>query len=324
MVKNAEALRKLIENGLKEIPLSEEPVNLYEPIKYILEIGGKRLRPLLTMMSYQLFNDDASKIINQALAVEVFHNFTIMHDDIMDKAPLRRSSKTVHTKWNTNIAILSGDVMMVKAYELINTDKGNLYNILKAFNKCAVEVCEGQQYDMDFESRDDVSEAQYIKMITLKTAVLLGFSLQLGALLADHEEEADNLYNVGLNMGIGFQLMDDYLDAFGDPDKFGKQVGGDIIAGKKTYLTIKAYQLANITQIESLNSVYQKKSKLSDIEKVNVVKGIYSDLDIESIIKSKMREYFDEAFKHLWEVDAPLNRKSILRNYFEVLVGREH
>ena len=230
-------LKEIIDDAIAQQPFGQEPAELYEPIRYLMALGGKRLRPTLTLLAYQLFRDDntAPAVLQPALAVEVFHNFSLMHDDIMDEAPLRRGKPTVHERWNANVAILSGDVMLVKAYELLmHAAPEKLPAVLTSFNHCATDVCEGQQWDMNFETSSEVSEAAYLRMIRQKTAVLLGFSLQLGGLLAGADESATQaLYELGTNVGIGFQLKDDLLDVYADQDKFGKQAGGDIIANKK-------------------------------------------------------------------------------------------
>lgn len=322
MIKNSQILKDLIDEEITGMEINT-PSGLYEPINYIVQLGGKRLRPLLVLMSYQLFNNKPEEIINQALSVELFHNFTLMHDDIMDQAPLRRNSATVHKKWDVNTAILSGDVMLVKSYELLLEKRENLYDILKSFNRCATGVCEGQQYDMDFEKQERVSEEEYLNMIRLKTAVLLGFSLELGALLSGKPSEAQTLYNFGVNMGMGFQLMDDYLDAFGDPKKFGKQVGGDIISGKKTYLTIKAYEKATQKQKKVLDSYYENGSGISNKNKVEGVMKIYKELSIEGLVAEKMNLYFGKSKKYLKKVNAPLHRKKILDNFLDEIIGRD-
>ena len=247
-----------IEEGILNLNLPSYPTHLYEPINYILAIGGKRLRPTLVFIGCDLFNGDLNDALKPALAIEVFHNFTLMHDDIMDEAPLRRGKETVHKRWNLPIAILSGDAMFVKAQQLMmHVPDNNLRIILDTFNKTALEVCEGQQMDMDFESMKIVTIPNYIQMIRLKTAVLLGCSLKIGALIAGANElQANTIYNIGLNLGIAFQLQDDILDVYGDPNKFGKQVGGDIIANKKTFLLLKALELASLNPYkkEELNT----------------------------------------------------------------------
>ncbi|MFT5642206.1 MAG: geranylgeranyl diphosphate synthase type II, partial [Cyclobacteriaceae bacterium] len=251
----------LVNSEIEKLKFGDEPANLYDPISYILSLGGKRLRPTLVLLGYNLFKRDFESVLRPALAVEVFHNFTLMHDDIMDEAPLRRGKPTVHEKWNSTVGILSGDTMLVKAYDLLlEVDDQYFKESVRLFNKTAVEVCEGQQIDMNFESRDDVSVSEYINMIRLKTAVLLGFSLQYGALLGGaSEEERAHLYEVGVNMGLGFQLMDDLLDVYADQAKFGKQVGGDIVSNKKTFLLIEALELASDQQKVALNDWLNKR-----------------------------------------------------------------
>ena len=236
-----------IESEIRKQKFGKQPSSLYEPLRYIMALGGKRLRPLLTLLAYSLYKRDSRKIVSIATAVEVFHNFTLLHDDIMDNAPLRRGNPTVHKKWDVNTAILSGDVMQIKVYDLLlNVEDAKLKEVLIAFNKCATEVCEGQQCDMEFELRSKVTEVQYLRMIRLKTAVLLGFSLELGAILAGATRQDRNaLREFGINIGIGFQLKDDLLDVYANKKKFGKMVGGDIVANKKTFLLIKALALAN-------------------------------------------------------------------------------
>lgn len=316
-------LLKLIEQKAKSQEYGTYPKELYKPIEYIMALGGKRLRPLLTAMAYSLFREDVERIIKQALAVEVFHNFTLMHDDIMDNAPLRRGKPTVHEKFNNNTAILSGDVMLVKAYEmLLGTDNCDV-EIFTKFNKCATEVCEGQQLDMIFESRKTVSVDEYIDMIRLKTAVLLGFSLELGGILAETTEANKKaLRNFGVNIGIGFQLKDDLLDVYADKDKFGKQVGGDILANKKTFLLINALNLAKGKQKKELQE-WLSKSKFKEEEKVKAVTEIYNDLGIKELTENKMNEYFEKGFQSLSKLDAPLIKKGKLRRFADQLIDRE-
>ena len=263
-------------------------------------LGGKRMRPLLTLLSYSLYKNDAIEIVPYAVAVEAFHNFTLMHDDIMDKAPLRRGKATVHEKWNVNTAILSGDVMLVKVYDMLLSLEGEkLKRVLKGFNQCATEVCEGQQWDMEFETMNAVKEAQYINMIRQKTAVLLGFSLELGAILADAPiEDQKALRDFGINIGIGFQLKDDLLDAYADPKKFGKQVGGDIIANKKTYLLIKALEKAKGKQKKELQTQLLS-VKFNKVKKINAVKEIYDSLNIPTLTEKKLNHFFDKGFSSL-------------------------
>ena len=229
-MKSIPELHDIIENELSLLNYPNYPANLYKPIKYVLNIGGKRMRPILMLLSHQLFSSNINKSIKSALAIEVFHNFTLLHDDIMDKAPLRRGVETVHEKWDVNTAILSGDTMLVQSYELLSeVEDSNLREVLEVFNKAAREVCEGQQWDMDFENREDVTISDYLKMIEYKTSVLLAAALKIGAINGGaSKEEAENMYQFGVNMGVAFQLKDDLLDAFGNPENFGKQVGGDI------------------------------------------------------------------------------------------------
>ena len=234
--------QNIISEEFSNIHIEKHPKSLYEPIDYILSLGGKRIRPVLTLMAADIFDGDHKKAISAAKAVEMFHNFSLVHDDIMDDAPLRRGNETVHEKWNLNTGILSGDAMLILAYQYFENYEPKIFQALaKLFSKTALEVCEGQQYDVDFETRDDVTIPEYLKMIEYKTAVLLGAAMKMGAIVAEtSEENADLIYNFGLNLGIAFQLQDDYLDAFGNPETFGKQVGGDIIENKKTYLYLKA------------------------------------------------------------------------------------
>ena len=295
--------KKSIESEINNQSFGSQPKSLYEPIRYLMKLGGKRLRPMLVMLAYSLYKKDADKIANYAAAVEAFHNFTLMHDDIMDKAPLRRGKATVHEKWNVNTAILSGDVMLVRVYDMfLSLEESKLKKVLGLFNKCAAEVCEGQQWDMEFETKTKVSEAQYIEMIRLKTAVLLGFSLELGAILAD-APEADQiaLREFGVNIGIGFQLKDDLLDVYADQEKFGKQVGGDIISNKKTFLLIKALENVKGKQKEELQEWLAAK-KFNSKKKVKAVTEIYNDLSIPELVEKTISEYFQSGFDKLSNV----------------------
>ena len=294
------ALLKLIEQEINKQTFGSQPKSLYEPIRYILSLGGKRLRPLLAMLSYSLYKNDPEKIVKYAITIEAFHNFTLLHDDIMDKAPLRRGKATVHEKWNVNTAILSGDVMLVKVYDQFLDLEGNvLKEVLRIFNQCAAEVCEGQQWDMEFETKTRVTEAQYIEMIRLKTAVLLGFSLELGALLANaNSEERQALKDFGTNIGIGFQLKDDLLDVYADKNKFGKQVGGDILANKKTYLLIKAKEKARGKDKQELEQWLAAK-KFDKQKKVKAVTALYNKLGISQLTERKIEEYFSIGFQNL-------------------------
>jgi geranylgeranyl diphosphate synthase type II len=313
-----------IDSSLASLPLGNQPQNLYDPIRYILSLGGKRLRPMLVLLGYGLKKENIEKIIDPALTVEIFHNFTLMHDDIMDLAPIRRGKPTVHEKWNNTVAILSGDTMMVKAYDqLLTGPHDSLAIAIQKFNKCAVEVCEGQQLDMNFEEFDTVTEEQYLEMIRLKTAVLLGFSLEYGGLLAGmNEDQQAKLNAIGEKAGIGFQLMDDLLDVYGDKAKFGKQVGGDIVSNKKTYLLIKALESANDSQRKELDK-WLSASEFEISEKVKAVKAIYEEIGIFEMTQEKMNGYYDEAFALLDELDARPEGKQQLVDFFEKLMKRE-
>ena len=313
-----------LEKGLQEIGMPSEPKNLYEPIRYTLSLGGKRLRPLLSLIAQRIFDPVSNLAINPALAVEVFHNFTLIHDDIMDEAPIRRGKPSVYKKWNTNVAILSGDVMLVQAYQLLSEVPSSILpKVLSLFNKCAIEVCEGQQYDMDFETRDTVLESEYIEMIRLKTAVLLGFALEMGALIGGaSKKDAKLLCEFGQKVGIGFQLKDDLLDVYGNESKFGKQVGGDIISNKKTFLLINAFKRANATQKNELEH-WLNIEEFDNISKVNAVKEIYNQLDIQKITEDKMNEYFNDGFTLLEQIDVTDEQKKLLKSFTEKLNRRE-
>jgi geranylgeranyl diphosphate synthase type II len=317
------ALLKLIEQKIKKQTFGSQPKSLYEPIRYIMSLGGKRLRPLLAMLSYSLYKNDPEKIVKYAITIEAFHNFTLLHDDIMDKAPLRRGKATVHEKWNVNTAILSGDVMLVKVYDqFLDLDSDVLKEVLRIFNQCAAEVCEGQQWDMEFETKSKVTEAQYIEMIRLKTAVLLGFSLELGALLANaNSEERQALKEFGTNIGIGFQLKDDLLDVYADKNKFGKQVGGDILANKKTYLLIKAKEKARGKDKQELE-LWLNAKKFNKQKKVKAITALYTKLGIAQLTERKIEEYFSKGFRTLGRLkDSP--QKQQLLEFTQHLITRQ-
>jgi len=320
-----EQLQQILDTAIKNLKFPDQPKQLYDPITYIINLGGKRVRPLLVLMATELFGKDAHDSIHAAMAIEVFHNFTLVHDDIMDNAPLRRGKATVHEKCSTNTAILSGDVMMVEANK--NLAKVNpifLKDVLDTFNSTAQGVCEGQQLDMEFESRDDVSIEEYINMIRLKTAVLLGGALKLGAIIAGaSEKDADLIYQFGENIGIAFQLQDDILDVYADPEKFGKQVGGDIIANKKTFLLLKAFELAEGDIKESLDTWTAYKD--FDIkEKVATVTSVYNTLDIQNIAKETMNNYLDKALNFFEQINASTEQKNNLLTLTNQLMAREY
>ncbi|MEO9966089.1 MAG: polyprenyl synthetase family protein [Reichenbachiella sp.] len=317
--------QKKLTERLLELDLDKQPKELYEPIHYTLSLGGKRMRPILAIMAYMCSKDDWERIIDPALSIELFHNFTLIHDDIMDEAPLRRGQPTVYKKWNKDIAILSGDVLMVMAYDLLmRADYKDFKYLLRLFNQCAIEVCEGQQLDMNFEERSFVSEDEYIEMIRLKTAVLLGFSLELGGLLGGMtKEEAIHLREFGVNIGIGFQLKDDLLDVYGDAQKFGKQVGGDIIANKKTLLLIKAIELAEGKQKLDLHNLMADKEIDPEV-KVKKMKAIYEDLNIEAIAEKAMNDHFEKGFVQLNTLEVSDYNIQPLRKFTEALIARDH
>jgi geranylgeranyl diphosphate synthase, type II len=317
--------QELIEDGLKKVDLTRKPEQLYEPISYMLSIGGKRMRPVLVLAGCELFDGKASDALNAALAIELFHNFTLLHDDIMDNAPLRRGNVTVHEKWNVNTAILSGDAMFVKAYELLGgCDPQHFRKIFPIFNRTALEVCEGQQFDMVFEEREKVSVAQYLKMIELKTAVLLGASFEIGAICGNaRDEDALRLYKFGRNLGIAFQLHDDILDVYGDSEKVGKQSGGDIISNKKTYLLLKALEISNRYMLEELHG-WMFAKEFDPEEKVVAVKNIYDFTGVKALAEKEAWNYFEKAEQELKNIPASESFKNDLLEWARVLMERTH
>lgn len=317
---NPTELQKIIENAIPKIAYPAQPANLYEPIKYIMNLGGKRIRPVMVLMATELFTDEVVKALDVALAIETFHNFTLVHDDIMDNAPLRRGKQTVHEKWGVNNAILSGDVMMVESNKhLSKVDITVLKPVLDTFNHTAQGVCEGQQLDMEFETRDDVSIEEYIEMIRLKTAVLLGGAMKLGAIVGGaNERNAELLYEFGENLGVAFQLQDDILDVYGDPEKFGKQVGGDIISNKKTFLHLTAKQL--IKQDET--SILLGDDENAE-QKVAAVTALYDSYGIKELSSAKMEQYLAKAYQALDDLAVEETRKSNLRELTKQIMERE-
>lgn len=317
-------LQQIVEKHLVKIEFNAKPKELYEPIKYILEIGGKRIRPSLVLAAYNLFKDDVESAIYPALALEVFHNFTLLHDDIMDKADLRRNQQTVHKKWNENIAILSGDAMAIKAYEILAKIPGEfLVEVMQVFNKTALQVCEGQQLDMNFENRLVVSVDEYIEMIKLKTSVLIAISLKIGAIMASaSKNDAQKLYDFGLNMGLAFQLQDDYLDAYGDVHVFGKKIGGDIVANKKTFLLIKALEIADKENAEELQKLI-KNTDIEEKQKIKAVLGIYNKLNIDSLLKERMVSYYSIAIEALESLSVRHEKTIVLKEFAGKLMNRE-
>ncbi|WP_310381736.1 polyprenyl synthetase family protein [Flavobacterium sp.] len=301
----------------------KEPKNLYEPIQYILKLGGKRMRPVLTLLIAEIFNIDYKKALPAALAVEVFHNFSLIHDDIMDNAPLRRGQITVHEKWNTNTGILSGDAMLILAYQYFEQYEPIIFQELaKLFSKTALEVCEGQQYDVDFETREDVSIPEYLKMIEFKTAVLVAAAMKMGAIIAETSDDDRNLiYEFGLNLGLAFQLQDDYLDAFGDPKTFGKQVGGDIIENKKTYLFIKAIEYATIEEKQNLLQLFSVRLE-DNLDKIDAVKEIFNTSGASKATQIAIKNFTSQAFETLEKINISQDKKEILKKFGKNLMNR--
>jgi geranylgeranyl diphosphate synthase type II len=315
--------QEIITSHFKSLTLDKEPNNLYEPIRYILSLGGKRLRPVLTLMATEVFDVDCQKAIQAATAVEVFHNFSLIHDDIMDDAPLRRGHETVHEKWDLNTGILSGDAMLILAYQFFETYEPNVFRELaKLFSKTALEVCEGQQYDVDFETRDDVTIPEYLKMIEYKTAVLVAAAMKMGAIVAEtSKENAEAIYDFGLNLGIAFQLQDDYLDAFGNPETFGKQVGGDIIENKKTYLYLKALEYSKEAEQEQLQHLFSIQPN-DNTDKINSVKQIFNQTGASDATQSAIQDYTLKAFETLDKMNISEDKKLILKAFGDKLMSR--
>lgn len=315
-----------IEHALKNKSYGSDPTELYDPIKYIMSLGGKRMRPVLVFIGCDFFGGELEKALHPALAIELFHNFTLMHDDIMDNAPLRRNKTTVHEKWNNNVAILSGDAMLVRAYqELCKADAVMLPKLLDVFSDVAIKVCEGQQLDMNFEKLQKVSIAEYMKMIELKTSVLLGGSLKMGALLANAtESDAQKLYDFGKHIGLAFQLQDDILDVYADAEKFGKQVGGDIIANKKTFLLLKTLEMVegNRFMKEELH-MWLNAPHFEPAEKVAAITSIYNFLNVREIARHEMQKHYDTALIFLNEIKVEGNKKNELIAFADSLMVRE-
>ena len=316
-------LTQKINNAVENIQYHAEPKNLYDPIRYILSIGGKRVRPLLMLMGYNLYKEDVETIMNNALALETYHNFTLLHDDLMDKSDVRRGHPTVHKKWDENTAILSGDTMLIMAYKLFNKGMKN-DEAMTAFIDATLGVGEGQQYDMDFETRNDVTEAEYMEMIRMKTSLLLGYALKIGAMLGGgDQEDVNHLYTFGEKMGLAFQLQDDLLDVYGDPTQFQKKLGGDIVENKKTFLLINAYQRANDAQKAELDR-WVNAQTFEPAEKIAAVTHIYTILGIDKLAQQKIEELFAESLKSLDQVKVPEEKKTQLRLFANKLMGRKY
>jgi len=314
---------ELISNYIQNQNLIKNPKSLYEPINYILNLGGKRIRPVLTLMSCDVFGADVNKALPAAMAVEVFHNFSLVHDDIMDNAPLRRGKQTVHEKWNVNTAILSGDAMLILAYQYFAEYQPQVYKeLVEVFTRTALEVCEGQQWDVDFEERDDVQIEEYLKMIEYKTAVLVGAALKMGAIVAEtSDKNKKDIYDFGLNLGIAFQLQDDFLDTFGDAETFGKQIGGDIIENKKTYLYLKALELGLDQEKDQLQHLYSISAKENN-DKITSVQNIFRSTGADTVTRAAIEDYTKRAFDILNQMDIEQDKKQMLRSFGEGLMNR--
>lgn len=322
---NADQILKLVNDYLVQLPYDRRPASLYEPIRYVLSMGGKRIRPVLMLLSYNLFKEDPETILMPACALETYHNYTLLHDDLMDNADLRRGHKTVHKKWNANTAILSGDSMLVLAYQRMqqcSSDK--MAEVLALFTETALEIGEGQEYDMAFEHRDDVSEEEYIEMIRLKTSVLLACALKIGAILAGaSKEDADNLYRFGEQIGLAFQLQDDFLDVYGDTRVFGKAIGGDITSNKKTFMLINALNHANEEQRRQLES-WIGATEFDRDEKVAAVTRLYNEIGIDRMAQDKIAYYFEQSRKYLQAVSVDESRKAELAAYAQRMMNRQY
>ncbi len=324
MIYKISALEKIINDSIQNLSFEEFPNTLFEPIRYILSLGAKRVRPVFTLLAANLFSEEVDHAISPALAIEIFHNFSLLHDDLMDRADLRRGHATVHTKWNENTAILSGDAMLIEAFlQIAKVPSERLSQAFDLFSKTALEVCRGQQYDMDFETRTDVSEDEYIEMVRLKTAVLIACALKMGALVSGAPEiDADLLYRFGINIGIAFQLRDDLLDVYGDSKTFGKKIGGDIVCNKKTFLLIKALEKANNSQRKELEKWFNDADSDSEA-KIEAVRNIYDALHLKTVSENIIEQYYLMAMDCFSSIDVPDWRKSELLTMAENLMYRE-
>lgn len=319
-----EQYRKTFLEYLNHFDIDKEPKNLYEPIKYILNLGGKRMRPILTLLAADAFKSDIDKVLPAALCVEIFHNFSLIHDDIMDNSPLRRGHATVHEKWDINTGILSGDTMLILAYNLFDEYKPEVFKELtQLLSKTALEVCEGQQHDVDFETRNDVTINEYLKMITYKTAVLVACALKMGAIVANaSKKDQDLMYDFGLNLGLAFQLQDDYLDAYGNPETFGKQVGGDIIENKKTYLYLKALELSSTNESRQLQDMFSIQLE-DNTEKIKMVKEFFVNSGSATATRGLIEEYTNKAFSVLEELNISKEKRELLHEFGDYLMTRK-
>ena len=321
----ADEILKLVNKYLDNLSYDRKPSSLYEPIRYVLSMGGKRIRPVLMLLSYNMFRENPEEILMPACALETYHNYTLLHDDLMDNADLRRGHETVHRKWDANTAILSGDSMLVLAYQrMAQCDKQKMPEVLSLFTETALEIGEGQQYDMDFEHRNDVTEDEYIEMIRLKTSVLLACTMKIGAILAGaSKEDADNLYRFGEQIGLAFQLQDDYLDVYGDTRVFGKAIGGDITSNKKTYMLINAMLRANDTQRAELEK-WISATEFDREEKIAAVTRLYNEIGIDKLAQEKINFYFEQSRKYLAAVSVAEDRKAEITAYAQRMMKREY
>lgn len=320
----ASQLLDKINTHVAELQFTRSPKELYEPVEYVLSLGGKRIRPVLMLMGYNLFKEDVTRIYGPATGIEVYHNYTLLHDDLMDRADMRRGKATVHKVWNDNTAILSGDAMLVLAYQyMADCPPAHLKEVMDLFSLTALEICEGQQMDMDFERRSDVKEEEYIEMIRLKTAVLLAAALKIGAVLANaSSEDAERLYEFGVQIGVAFQLQDDLLDVYGDPAVFGKKIGGDILCNKKTYMLIKALEQADEEQAAELKRWIEAEA-FDPEKKIEAVTALYNQMGIRAVCENKMREYYTRAMESLDAVSVVVEKKKELKALMEHLMYRE-
>ena len=324
MILSANETLRAVNDFLEQLPYDRQPQSLYEPIRYVLSLGGKRIRPVLMLMAYNLFKEHPEDILMPACGLETYHNYTLLHDDLMDHADLRRGHETVHKRWNANTAILSGDSMLVLAYQrMTQVPADKLARVLDCFTETALEIGEGQEYDMTFETRLDVSEAEYIEMIRLKTSVLLACATKIGAILADAPEaDVERLYHFGERLGLAFQLQDDLLDVYGDPAVFGKAIGGDIVSNKKTYLLINAFNRADAVQRAKL-SRWVEATTFDRQEKVAAVTQLYDALGIRQLCEEKVNDYFRQAADSLGEIGVDTDRKQMLYQYMDQLLHRD-
>ena len=324
-MRTSDELLKMVNDYIEDATITRQPTSLYDPIKYVLSIGGKRIRPVLLLLTYNMYRDDIERVMPTAVGLETYHNYTLLHDDLMDKADMRRGMPTVHRKWDDNTAILSGASMLVVAFQRVaQCPAENLQDILSLFTMTALEIGEGQQYDMDFENRMDVTEDEYIEMIRLKTSVLLACAVKMGAIMAGaSDEDAKNLYDFGEKLGLAFQLQDDLLDVYGDPKVFGKAIGGDITSNKKTYMLINAILRANNEQREELIK-WITTDNFDKEEKIKAVTKLYNKIGIRQLCEKKINDYFAEALTYLEKVNVPEEKKTALQRFTDQMMHREN